>query len=201
MIILNNSSVADIKYGSQQVDKAYHGSNLVWQQEKWVEYVFPEPNAKMRQTKDYGFEVSAALNTGYGERMSNSPACGLNNNDADAPQINNTQKGYTHHYRIVLPTQFQNAIFCNIQCNNFTASHFNVYAGNYDNFNNYGNWTQCDMRMDGAWNESDFNVQPCKRIDIKTTSSGSSYYMGNFHLKFKIRQSDLQAWKNQYNVL
>lgn len=35
MIILNNSSVADIKYGSQQVDKVYHGSNLVWQREEW----------------------------------------------------------------------------------------------------------------------------------------------------------------------
>ncbi len=41
MIILNNSSVADVKYGSRQVDKVYHGSNLVWQQEKWDgDYVY-----------------------------------------------------------------------------------------------------------------------------------------------------------------
>lgn len=41
MIILNNSSVADVKYGSQQVDKVYHGSNLVWQREEWDgDYVY-----------------------------------------------------------------------------------------------------------------------------------------------------------------
>lgn len=41
MIILNNSSVADVKYGSQQVDKVYHGSNLVWERDDWDgEYVY-----------------------------------------------------------------------------------------------------------------------------------------------------------------
>lgn len=41
MIILNNSSVADVKYGSQQVDKVYHGSNLVWERVEWDgDYVY-----------------------------------------------------------------------------------------------------------------------------------------------------------------
>lgn len=41
MIILNNSSVADVKYGSRQVDKVYHGSNLVWDRVEWDgDYVY-----------------------------------------------------------------------------------------------------------------------------------------------------------------
>lgn len=41
MIIINNSSVADVKYGSRQADKVYHGSNLVWERDYWDgEYVY-----------------------------------------------------------------------------------------------------------------------------------------------------------------
>lgn len=195
MIILNNSSVADVKYGSQQVDKVYHGSNLVWEQ--YVEYVFPNANAYMRNDSDYGFEVSVTLNTGYNEIMSNSPACGLNNNDADAPQINNTQKGYTHHYRIVLPTQFQDAIFCNIRWNHSEAYLFKVNAGTINNAAQCFTSTNTNKE---AWNESDFNIQPCEVVEIITSSPSTQYYVGNFYLKFKIPRSKLQAWKRQYGV-
>lgn len=37
MIQFDNASVADIKYGSQQVDKVYYGSTLVWEKNRMLE--------------------------------------------------------------------------------------------------------------------------------------------------------------------
>ena len=31
MIYSGDSPISDVKYGSQQVDKVYHGSDLVWE--------------------------------------------------------------------------------------------------------------------------------------------------------------------------
>lgn len=196
MIILNNSSVADVKYGSRQVDKVYHGSNLVWDREEWnVEYVFPNANAYMRNDSDYGFNVAVVLNDN--ERVYPSPVCGFNNNDADAPGIYDTHPGYTQHYMIYLPTQFQDAIFCNIRWNHSEACLFKVYAGTINNMAQCFTSTNTNKE---AWNESNFNIQPCEIVEIITSSPSTCYYVGNFYLKFKIPRSKLQAWKRQYGV-
>ena len=58
MIQFGNASVADIKYSSQQVDKVYHGSDLVWGRDEWVEYTFPN-------TTD-GVDIKCSSTTGDG---------------------------------------------------------------------------------------------------------------------------------------
>lgn len=205
MIYSGDSPISDVKYGSQQMDKVYHGSDLVWERDKWVEYVFPnddafvssEENYGLTVAEDYGFTVSLHKNSGEG--LYGSVTLGFNNDDSNSPKITGTHSGYSQYYHIVLPAQFQNAIFCNIKCHNFSYSDAYVTAGSDNDFNNANNWTRYGSTPFSDWFASDFNAR-CKRINIKTFSSGASYYMGSFHLKFKIRQSDLQAWKNQYNV-
>ena len=60
MIMLNNSSVADVKYGSQQVDKVYYGSDLVWERDPWVTFSFPTASIGMTGNNSYGFSASGA---------------------------------------------------------------------------------------------------------------------------------------------
>ena len=58
MIQFGNASVADIKYGSQQADKVYHGSDLVWRRDEWVEYTFPNTTN--------GVDIKCSSTTGDG---------------------------------------------------------------------------------------------------------------------------------------
>ena len=197
MIYSGDSPIADVKYGSQQVDKVYHGSDLVWERDKWVEYVFPNDDAFMSSEEDYGFEVSIKLNSNTNE-ISYNLLFGLNNNKTNAPKIVNTHEDWSHVYKIKLPSQFQNAIFCHIDVYKTTAKRNIVKAGVDEN-----SLTQyCTLQPSANGNASspDFSASNCGMICITTVAPDTSYYTGSYFLKFKIRQSDLQAWKNQYNV-
>lgn len=201
---LDDSSISDVKYGSHQVDKVYHSSDLVWQRDKWVEYVFPNDDAFVSSEENYGFEVNLKLNSNTNE-ISYNLLFGLNNNKTNAPKIVNTHEDWSHVYKIKLPSQFQNAIFCHIDVYKTTAKRNIVKAGVDEN-----SLTQyCTLQpsadylqtsINNSASSPDFSASNCGLIYITTYASDTSYYTGSYFLKFKIRQSDLQAWKNQYNV-
>ena len=58
MIKLGGASIADVRLGSQPIDKVYHGSDLVWGRDEWVEYTFPN-------TTD-GVDIKCSSTTGDG---------------------------------------------------------------------------------------------------------------------------------------
>ena len=58
MTNFGNNSIVDMKYGSQQVDKVYHGSDLVWGRDQWVEYTFPNTTN--------GVDIKCSSTTGNG---------------------------------------------------------------------------------------------------------------------------------------
>lgn len=58
MIYSGNSAIADAKYGSQQLAKIYHGSDLVWERDEWVEYTFPNTTN--------GVDIKCSSTTGNG---------------------------------------------------------------------------------------------------------------------------------------
>ena len=58
MIYSGNSAIADAKYGSQQLAKIYHGSDLVWGNDSWVEYTFPNTTN--------GVDIKCSSTTGNG---------------------------------------------------------------------------------------------------------------------------------------
>lgn len=59
MIYSGDSSIADAKFGSQQLAKIYRGSDLVWENDEWVEFVFPSPGLLMTSLhKPLGFTIT-----------------------------------------------------------------------------------------------------------------------------------------------
>lgn len=58
MIKSGSSSIADVKFGSQQIAKVYHGSDLVWERDEWVEYTFPNTTN--------GVDIKCSSTTGLG---------------------------------------------------------------------------------------------------------------------------------------
>lgn len=58
MIKLGGASIADVRLGSQPIDKVYHGSDLVWGRDEWVEYTFPNTTN--------GVDVKCSSTTGNG---------------------------------------------------------------------------------------------------------------------------------------
>ena len=58
MIKLGGASIADVRLGSQPIDKVYHGSDLVWGRDEWVEYTFPNTTN--------GVDIKCSSTTGNG---------------------------------------------------------------------------------------------------------------------------------------
>lgn len=58
MIKSGSSSIADVRLGSQPIDKVYHGSDLVWGRDEWVEYTFPNTTN--------GVDIKCSSTTGNG---------------------------------------------------------------------------------------------------------------------------------------
>lgn len=59
MICKNGASVADAKYGSQQLARIYHGSDLIWENDEWVTFEFPSPGLLMTYLhKPLGFTIT-----------------------------------------------------------------------------------------------------------------------------------------------
>ena len=60
MIILSNSSIADVEYCSQQVDKMYYGSDLAWEKESMPEYMQIKFGTANSSTNPNGFIVGGS---------------------------------------------------------------------------------------------------------------------------------------------
>lgn len=84
MINLGNNSIVDMKYGSQQIAKAYHGSDMVWEKDDGI-YVFPNSSAKLTSNKSLGFVCNQTQVNGAHKAWKafdnslNTAFCGLDN--------------------------------------------------------------------------------------------------------------------------
>ena len=64
MIKYGNSDIADVRLGSQQVAKVYHGDDLVWEKDDGF-YVFPNSSAKLTSNNSLGFVCNQSQSNNY----------------------------------------------------------------------------------------------------------------------------------------
>lgn len=83
MIKYGNSGIADVKFGSQHVEKVYNGTYLVWERDKL--YTFPNANAKLASNTSLGFRCNQTQVNGVHlawkafDNSLDTAFCGLNN--------------------------------------------------------------------------------------------------------------------------
>lgn len=225
MIKSVSDSIADVKYGSQQIAKAYYGDALVLEIDEWVEYEFPNADAYIGGSGGtYGFTSSRSVED-TGATVYNGEGRMLNNNQNDSMKVLVKNETWTTA-NFILPAEWNN-----VQLKRFRTkgsaisgtvlpSWVNVYvspiAESIDNSNqfvrakNLGSST--NPAISDAYSvstdnfDSDFDpTMKCKTLRIRfmrsgASSSRSTLRSGNFYFTFLIKKSELAAWKSNYNV-
>lgn len=197
MIKFGNSTIENVKYGSQQVDKVYHGSDLVWERDKWVEYTFPNSSAKLTGSGDkaLGFGLSGGSASGSSQRY-----YALNNVSNNAWTVTDSS---TSLY-ILLPDLLAPVKVLNVKnsYNSYGSETLSILSSK--SVDSSADWIKIldSPRSAGDDIPDEYNNLDCASIKISATrkSGASTITVGNFYFKFKVRKSKLNAWKARYNL-
>ena len=214
MIKYSSQSIVDVKYGSQQVDKVYHGSDLVWERDKWVEFSFPTASKAMSGNNSCGFGASGAT-------IYNSNASYAYYKSFDSPKLSTYEcfvvAGSSTTPKLVLnfPSEFGGkAIVTSINvtpagcCSELNyAEGGNIWLMNsLSNSNDsstmtwYSGFSPKSGNGTATYYPASAAVDlPCTGIVFASKSKTAAKY-GNIVINFKLPKSKYNAWAKKYNV-
>ena len=223
MIYSGSSSIGDVKYGSQQIGKAYYGSDLVWNKSNWVEYEFPNNNAYFNGPGGmYGFTSARAIED-TGATVYAGEARMLNNVQSDCMRVSTLGDQWIT-VDFTIPDDWNDARLTSFRTdgtaisNTVLPSWINVYvspaseqigdSGQFVRVKQLGSST--NPPISDVYSVSDFasGFNPatiCKTLRIRfmhssTSTTRKTVRSGNFYFKFLIKKNALTTWATNYNV-
>ena len=214
MIYSGDSSIADAKYGSTQLTRIYHGSDLVWENADYKIIEFPNNLMQMTSASNtLGFTITDDANSGGGEAIS---TWKFFNKDIDTYALLKKRSGmWTRGYRCNMPTGTDYSRMGTINLlyspDEVTVDQAHAASGQIDGANNFVSIArpyssaELDALFNNAYGNDFSNPQTIKTLRFciqAPTWSGTpplKYIVSEkYQFKLMIRKSNLAAWKAKY---
>lgn len=114
MIYSGDSSIADAKYGSTQLTRIYHGSDLVWENADYKIIEFPNNLMQMTSASNtLGFTITDDADSGGGEAIS---TWKFFNKDIDTYALLKKRSGMWTRVNVVFPAELGDVKLVNFKC-------------------------------------------------------------------------------------
>ena len=217
-IIFNGSNVSSVVFnGTNLANFKFNGTEVF---EQWVEYTFPNSNAKLSSANSMGFNVYQASNNSDGYKIfdNNSGTYGGTNLSTTlfnaaivfpfpilikSVSITNwSGSSYTNNANLIVGKIL---VSPNVESAAFSPGGSNVQVYADVNRSSVSGTTGGKT----THSNSSFNGTSIRSIDLYSTketsnwSGGSSNYgcrVGEMSVTFYVKASDLAAWKSQYSI-
>lgn len=210
MIKFGNSTIENVKYGSRQVDKVYHGSDLVWERNPWVTFSFPTASKGMTGNSSYGFNASGSTTYGSSyayytsfDTTGSTWYCFVVASSSDTPRLVLSFPSDFGGKAIVRSIKVIPAGCCselnyveggNIWLmNSLSNPNDTTTMTRYSNFSPSGNGTVTYSPVSAAVD------LPCTGIVFTSKSKTAAKY-GNIVINFKLPKLKYNAWRGNYNI-
>lgn len=227
MIYSGDSSIADAKFGSQQLAKIYRGSALVWENNEWVEYTFPNTtrgtSVKCTSvTGDGALGFTFAAGTGTDAHalrcyhMFDDSAWSMQKRN----DLGNNDTSGIYVYA-VFPSQWEEIQMKSVSVTNLNSNNFRSFRldSTYDRakvMDSNGNIIISKTAAGGLETNilagdyhignsaqrtlNSVNAVAIRMFSVVRSSSTGEMFGGNYTLTFMIQKSKLKAWLNAFNL-
>lgn len=215
MIKSGGASIADVKYGSQQITKAYYGSDLVFNKSDLIEYTFPNANAYCTSSNKLGFNFSG---TSDGYKLMDGDSGSRFYGDAKNTQISYmADKYYGRKFYIRFPVEWDEVAIASFTIENASNGEYYCIYGSNDRAAT-SEWladagtfqTRILKLVSGSFSAANATHIPegdnatekirCLKVAATWDGSHSNIYFGEYSIKFLIKRSNLKAWLDNYNL-
>ena len=219
MIQSGSSSIADVKFGSQQIAKVCYGSDLVWEKDVWEEHTFPNSSEYFTSSDLLGFELQAnpKSTTSYLYQIMDSNVSQNQTQLATLDTASDANNGRMGWLGIRFPTEwgtvkiknfninqwgniYRYKIFSSTDRNLELSTSYNPLDGEVKIFekasSNMSSSTYYRPTVNGT--EQDVAARMLRLAGDQRSTSYNLIYLGNFTLTFLIKKSCYNAWKARY---